>query len=228
MATTYNSNIVTDGLVLCLDAANPRSYSGAGSTWSDLSGNSNHGTLTNSPTFDAVSKSFNFDPTNSYLTIPNSPSLNTDYITVEYILSDSHSLHAYPIVNKSSEATEGRFWRIGVTSPNTFYFWIEVGSETYYSIVADSAFSSDLYHLFCTYDGSIMKMYINGEQQSQTASVSGVLYGSSGDVEIARNKFYNPDRYASHKSYLFRIYNRALSAEEVHRNYNATRGRYGY
>ena len=52
MGVTYNPKIATDGLVLCLDAANRRSYPGTGTTWSDLA-ESNNGTLTNGPTFDA-------------------------------------------------------------------------------------------------------------------------------------------------------------------------------
>ena len=47
MGTSYNPHIVSDGLVLCLDAANPRSYPGSGTSWYDLSGNGNNGTLVN-------------------------------------------------------------------------------------------------------------------------------------------------------------------------------------
>ena len=51
MATNYSPSIVTDGLVLCLDAANTKSYPGSGTTWTDISGRGNNGTLTNGPTF---------------------------------------------------------------------------------------------------------------------------------------------------------------------------------
>jgi hypothetical protein len=51
MGVAYNSRIVTDGLVLCLDAANTKSYPGSGTTWTDLSSNGNTGTLTNGPTY---------------------------------------------------------------------------------------------------------------------------------------------------------------------------------
>jgi hypothetical protein len=47
MAISYNPRIVTDGLVLALDAGNPKSYPGSGTTWTDLSGNGNNGTLVN-------------------------------------------------------------------------------------------------------------------------------------------------------------------------------------
>jgi hypothetical protein len=50
MAISYNSKIVTNGLVLCLDAANPRSYPGTGTNWFDVSGLGNHHTIIGSPT----------------------------------------------------------------------------------------------------------------------------------------------------------------------------------
>ena len=51
MGLSHSPRIVTNGLVLCVDAANPRSYPGAGTAWTDLSKQGNNGTLTNSPTF---------------------------------------------------------------------------------------------------------------------------------------------------------------------------------
>ena len=48
----YYGGIVTDGLVLHLDAAKRDSYPGSGTVWRDLSGNGNNGTLVNGPTFD--------------------------------------------------------------------------------------------------------------------------------------------------------------------------------
>ena len=54
MAVTYNiKKMVTDGLVLCLDAANTKSYPGSGTTWSDLI-ESNNGTLVNGPTYSSA------------------------------------------------------------------------------------------------------------------------------------------------------------------------------
>ena len=47
MATNYNPATVSDGLVLCLDAANTKSYPGSGTAMTDMSGKGNHGTLTN-------------------------------------------------------------------------------------------------------------------------------------------------------------------------------------
>jgi hypothetical protein len=52
--------VITDGLVLCLDATSPYSYSGAGSTWADISGQSNNATLVGSPVFSSNPGSFSF------------------------------------------------------------------------------------------------------------------------------------------------------------------------
>ena len=64
------SSIVSNGLKLNLDASNPGSYAGAGTTWYDLSGNSNHATLNNSPTYDAASASIVTNGPNQYLAVP--------------------------------------------------------------------------------------------------------------------------------------------------------------
>ena len=68
-------NIIKDGLVLTLDASSQRSYPGSGTTWYDLSGNGNNGTLTNGPTFDSGNGgSIVFDGTNDYV---NGPTTNS-------------------------------------------------------------------------------------------------------------------------------------------------------
>ena len=76
--------IVTDGLVLALDAANKKSYPGTGTTWQDLSGNGNDATLVNSPTFGTTNGGrFEFDGTNRYLTFPEISFTNQDF-TLEF------------------------------------------------------------------------------------------------------------------------------------------------
>jgi hypothetical protein len=54
MGFNYSPKIVTDGLVLYLDAANSKSYPGSGTTWGDLSRSQNNGALVNGPTFSSA------------------------------------------------------------------------------------------------------------------------------------------------------------------------------
>ena len=73
MATLYSPKIVTNGLVLCLDAGNNKSYPGSGTTWNDLSGNNNTGSLVNGPTFTgSFGGSVAFDGVNDYVACPTS------------------------------------------------------------------------------------------------------------------------------------------------------------
>jgi hypothetical protein len=67
MALSHSPSIVTDGLVLCLDAGNPKSYPGSGTTWTDLSGNGNNGTLVNGVGYSGDNLgSLSFDGVNDY------------------------------------------------------------------------------------------------------------------------------------------------------------------
>ena len=77
MGTYSGPPSAADGLVLYLDAANNASYSGSGSTWYDLSGNSNNATFVDSPSFQSFPQSFfNFDGSNDYMTIVRSASMS--------------------------------------------------------------------------------------------------------------------------------------------------------
>lgn len=74
MSIQVGPDIINDGLVLQLDAANPRSYIGSGTVWNDLSGNNNTGSLVNGPTFTSTNKGeISFDGSNDSVTIYNIP-----------------------------------------------------------------------------------------------------------------------------------------------------------
>ena len=77
---THSPRIITDGLVLCLDAANRQSYPGSGTVWTDLAG-SNNGTLTNGPTFSSANGgSIVFDGVDDFI------ELNQDLLLYHLIL----------------------------------------------------------------------------------------------------------------------------------------------
>ena len=83
MATKYSPKTVTDGLLLSFDAANTKSYPKSGTTWSDLSGNGNTGTLTNGPTFNSANGgSIVFDGVDDYVNVANASSLNSSAQTI--------------------------------------------------------------------------------------------------------------------------------------------------
>jgi hypothetical protein len=90
MAFFHSPRIVTDGLVLALDAANSLSYPGSGTTWTDLSGKGNNGTLVNGPTFDqANGGSIVFDGTDDYVNLPDGLLSGTgDFTIIQWVQCD--------------------------------------------------------------------------------------------------------------------------------------------
>ena len=93
--TIFFPSIVTNGLVLCLDAGNQLSYPGTGTTWNDLSRNGNDGTLTNGPVFNSGG-SMVFDGVNDYIAISDSLQ-QLQFSTGAFTLS----AWIYPAANKN-------------------------------------------------------------------------------------------------------------------------------
>jgi len=99
MAFSFSPRIVTDGLVLCLDAANPRSYPGSGTTWSDISRTGTNGTLVNGPTYSSANGgSIVFDGVNDYATTIRVPNMTTSSaeasITYEYWVQPTQNIYS--------------------------------------------------------------------------------------------------------------------------------------
>jgi hypothetical protein len=89
MGTGYNPRIITDGLILAFDIANPRCYAGTGNTVFDLSRNNLNGTLVNGPTYSGTgtTSSIVFDRTNDYVAISDNSLLNTfSAMTLEVVV----------------------------------------------------------------------------------------------------------------------------------------------
>jgi len=217
MSLSHSPLIVRDGLVLCLDAANPRSYPKSGTTWSDLAG-SNNGALTNGPTFDADDKgSIVFDGSNDYVIIPTAP---TSLVTNQSAVTIS--VWVYPhATGQGIILGNGDGARFYVETFGSVFHWGFGGSQN--SESSQAAFSiNNWYNYVASYDETNVRGYLNGSI-TDTTSLSNPNYGGS-ELKIGNwqnNLWFNGN--ISNVS----IYNRALTAAEVLQNYNATRGRYG-
>jgi hypothetical protein len=226
MSISYNSSIVTNGLVLCLDAGSPRSYPGTGTNWFDVSGNNNTGALTNGPAYTNIGANsyFTFDGVNDYSL---SPGLQTfgNNMTWEAWVYCTQNLTTYNMFM-------GRYLP---------YFSFYAGSTLYFSnliagtqqtIYTASNLSLNTWYMatFTTsFDGTntTMKIFTNGAETA-TGTYSGSQgnypYGFMvGDGNNAGSSWYPfPGRIGAVK-----VYNRTLTAGEITQNFNALRGRYG-
>jgi hypothetical protein len=220
MATQFaNGKIVTDGLVLCLDAADLNSYPTTGTTWFDLAG-SNNGTLTNGPTFNSSNGgSIVLDGTNDEILL-SSP--------ITFISSGSvNAWVKYNDVSGDLTLASGDGYGEG--------YWIySAGSTVYTNWGSSYATFNDLksffvqnekFYLTLTYGNNFAKIYKNGiliGSQSYTQSSNGVLR-SFGRLYTGSGSYTNMNG----NIYCSQIYNRELTNSEVLQNYNAQKARFG-
>jgi len=239
MAFYRGPKIVTDGLVLALDAANPLSYPGSGTTWYDLSGNGNNATLNgniNNPIWNSNGY-WSFAATdlgiNGGMLIDNSTSLSNigTSATVELIFT----LETKTLISGDADWM-AIFSRGGPGAPNTSQIpAISInqsnnGSNRYLHIERPSAFNS-LTNLFTDYTGnkwyhvvaalgSTSFGYLNAIQVSTsaggiTANANPIFIGYDGNNEMFKGKLA-----------IIRFYNKQLSLAEILQNYNATKTRF--
>ena len=245
MSLSHSPLIVRDGLVLCLDAANPRSYPKSGTTWSDLKG-SNNGTLTNGPTFDADDKgSIVFDGANDYVLSQNTPSespfdgSSTEMTVCGWVNPDALIDAVISSIYQSSIASLLYFLAIKSDGKIRFTQYSN-SSSNYVNNTTDSAHYSagEWSFVVATLDttkaaNSRIAIYFNGSEVASTADAiagtpSNPIASATTPIRIGNsvNVSNNSSQLMNGKISNVSIYNRVLSADEILQNYKATKGRY--
>jgi len=221
MATLYAPRIVTDGLVLCLDAGNRKSYPGSGTTWNDLSGANNTGTLTNGPTFSAANGgSISFDGVNDYIDVGNPTSLQlSSAITIHSWVKGTSFSTLGNIVSKNSN--NGYRFRVNLNGSIT---WFDRGATNLIGTSAGVITTTTWYNIVTIGDSSGLKIYVNGTLNTSGGSAYSPTT-STGNFLIGANTEFN--EYYNGNIATIIVFNRALTAAEVLQNYNATRSRFG-
>jgi hypothetical protein len=212
-------NIVKDSLKLYTDAGSPNSfYNKTGTTWNDISGNGNNGTLTNGPTFDSnnggsivfdgVDDIVNFGPfsllTGSNFSLSFWVKLNVNVITQVPIAKDNQ--FSIGFFNSQISYADGSNWNY-----SAFGYYGTFNASTWYNIVA-------------------VKNNTNVTLYSNSSVVTSQSFG--GSVTGNANNFYL-GAYAGNSSYFggnissMYIYNKSLTSNEVIQNYNVQKTRFG-
>lgn len=222
MAIAYNPRIVTDGLVLALDAGNTKSYNAGISTtaWNDRSSQGNNGTLTNGPTYSSANGgSIIFDGTDDYMPIGT---------TGFPYGSSSGTLSAW--ANATSATAGNGNWIISYgNSAASQARFIGVYNQIYYfggwtnDITAVGFQTNTWFNMVGVYDGTNASMYINGALVSGPTAKTWNTVANTAQLgrQVYAGEYWN-GRIAN-----VQVYNRALTAAEISQNFNATRGRFG-
>lgn len=238
MATQYGyGQIVTNGLVLCLDAADPNSYPGSGTTWFDLSGGNRNFTLVNGPTWNPGGY-FVLDGTNDYMTGPATDTFGFGQThTVEAVIK-LNALGTTTLFNwRSSSDIDRQIMGHVPYSDQVVYY--DVGNQpgnatgrisyaTNPSLLARIAYMSFRCRTSVTPYRQIFENNVE-KVNSGANSTATMTFGSQLSLIGVFNQFniagsggvWNGSLYA------FRMYNRALTDAELTQNFNVMKFRYG-
>jgi hypothetical protein len=215
--------IVTDGLVLCLDAGNTKSYPGSGTTWNDLSSNGNNGTLVNGVGYNSGNKgSLIFDGVDDTINFGDILDIGLSNWTVStWIKSSIH--HFGRIVAKNNSGPDG--WWMGVAINGSFSLGIDgvfAASPVYNYNVAGWINLVGIWNR-----NSFGIMYANGNSLGNVVDISSK---SSTNLQTSFNlRVSSRDAgggWFNGNIAQVLIYNRALTAQEIQQNYKAIKGRY--
>lgn len=214
MALNHGISITQNGLVLCLDAVNPKSYPGSGTTWFDLSTARNDITLVNSPTY--ATTYFTFDGTNEQGNLTTAINAEPNFLSAFAWIYRNDSTTVDVIFGTTSKyaslelSIDGRLSLVTQTGGT---FQIQSASST--------ILNSNWYHVGVT-RGATDRLYINGVEVVSGTVAQGRTFGTINRIGQTNNSNYFNGRMSN-----IVVYNREISANEVQQNFNALRGRYG-
>ena len=214
-------NIVVDGLVLNLDAANVKSYVSGSTTWTDLSRGNNNGTLTNGPTYSTANGgSIVFDGVNDRITLGDRVSLRPSSITHCAWVNGSQFTSWHGIISNMPSWGTGFSMQIGITQK------IALMVSGNYLTTSYTPLINTWYYICGTHNAlnTLNTLYVNGiTENTLTRAIS---YSANAVTDIGC--FYTGGSlpFSGQISNIL-TYNRALTSQEILQNYNATKTRFG-
>ena len=173
MACNAGPDIIEDGLVLCLDAANINSYPKSGTTWSDLAG-FHDGTLTNGPTFSSDNGGcMVFDGTNDHVVLGGTGAgaaiAASQELTVMYWVRFG-GVSKQDVLEFGSSNNE--VLRLGLNSDDTLAFQVRGGGRQHEVKTSQTISANQWYHFAGSWEASTTPIiYINGESVSVSLSL---------------------------------------------------------
>jgi hypothetical protein len=232
MAIGYNPSIVTDDLILCLDAGNVKSYPGSGTTWNDLTGYQN-GTLTAGQTYSSSNfGSIGFaGASNQIVTVGAANqyfyggNLN---VTFEAWVK-TPGLAVGKTVNGIFSFSYGNLLYMGGDGNLTFGIY-NAGASAWGYLASTSGlnlFDNQWHHVVGTMTSTTGSIYTDGVLRTSGAGThtgTNIWIGMSAQIGNNQNDAYY---HFNGNIAVAKFYRRALTATQVSNNFNALRGRFG-
>ena len=220
--TSYSS-VVTTGLKVYLDALNPASYSGSGTTWYDLSGNGNDVSMQNSGSI-----TWSPGPTGYFSTVANGwfnrtsasnvPTGNSPYTLSAWVqLGSSWNGNGFMSIGPFGNGNEANAFRAGSTNQLLNYWW---GNDLSVNISVSP--TNGWFNAVAKYDGTTRSIWVNGVLAGSDTPVGHNV--TSSDIQISKTA---GNEYLQGNIAQALIYNVALSGSEILANFNASKSRFG-
>jgi hypothetical protein len=242
MGINYNPRTVTDGLVLALDAGNTKSYPGSGTTWTDLSGRGNNGTLVNGVGYSSNNNGvLSLDGVNDYIMTYNDANVfsNNNSLTVSIFanIDEPTKTGRGALVSSQKFQGESDAGGYGLCIGDGTTLCVNLtksisGTDTTYQLLTSFTYVRQQFRYYSfTYNDSTKTVttYMNDVQQatSTNANYGWTVNTTNRLTYIGINWQGGWGTYYNMKIGPVQVYNRALTAAEVRQNFNALRGRFG-
>ena len=225
-------NIVSDGLRIFLDAANPKSYPGSGNTWYDLTNFNNHVTLYNTPTFVSThGGGLDFDGTNEHGIIPDPSDGSLDFGTSDFSIAavlKTDTLAGYHgIFIKGASGATG--YSITMDNNGRISIDIDAPDNTHLDSSSTLLTVGETVMVHCNFDRDTQgETYFNGVLKDTFPTLSGQSNSVSNSKDIGIGTYSTGTQWFWDGTFFqIYVYNKILTAEEVLQNYNATKSRFG-
>jgi hypothetical protein len=230
MALLHSPRIITNGLILCLDAADKQSYSGSGTVWRNLAG-SNNGTLTNGPTFNSANAgSIVFDGSNDHVRVGAVTSQTTGNITYNIWFKTNTLASTQTLFWDDNNAGGGDAW-IQITTLGAIQ--TQRDSDGFRNLFTPSStIIINTWYNLCFVASTVSprkSLYLNGVLVASDNTAIGTRFNRSYltlGASFDGVSFSGGGRYLNGNISTFAVYNRALAPAQIRQNYNATKGRY--
>lgn len=228
-------NTVTDSLVLEVDPANPRSYSGIGVTISDLSGIGNTGILTNGPTYSSLnSGSIVLDGTNDYITFGDKLDMGTDNFSFTAWFKLNSLLGYQTIFSKSTATNVDNRYALYLNNNKlqTFMQGNQGVNGPDVDITSAVTLVKNKWYFICAvYErANTLKLYVDGylDSSGTISQWQNVDIQNSTTFKLGAyaNPGDSPTNFTNGNIAYFKAHKKALSSTEVLQNYNATKNRF--
>ena len=219
-------DLISNGLIMYLDAANIKSYPTSGIVWTDLTNNNYNGLLHSGVTFNSDNKGSLYLNGTGYIEILNSESdFNLPVFTYSgWLKNTSESLFWDRVISKKLNYSDDNGYEISLSTDTDSTIYISGSSGTFAQIVLGNWINTGWHNLVVVYSGSTVKVYFDNIYKGEGNVTS--IVSNSRALKLGRiDGEAGITQWRGNMAHIM-IYNRALTISEISRNYFSIKSRF--